>query len=184
MADPVALVSIVSGATVAVAVPFINARLERSRIHHQSRDARMDELRALLDGAVRNLYDAWAIVYEVDQEARRMLPRPDWSDDRLRELAKKLTSQTDVVIHDGLRIGLRAAAGAAIADTQDRARTVVLEYELALRQFVESETMQQERPPEPPVNELSLAISAFMEAIREFVGVVEPPPRPSDVSPT
>lgn len=137
----------------------------------------MDELRTLLDGAARNLYDAWAIVYEVDQEGRRSLPRPEWSDDRLRELSKKLTAQTDVVIHDGLRIGLRAAAGAAIAETQDAARNIVLEYELRLRQFVEAEAMAQQEPPEAPVHELPQRMGDFMEAIREFVGVVEPTTR-------
>jgi hypothetical protein len=45
MTELLAIVSIVSGAAVAITVPFINARLERSRLEQQSRDARVEELR-------------------------------------------------------------------------------------------------------------------------------------------
>jgi type II secretory pathway pseudopilin PulG len=102
-----ALVSIVSGAAVAVTVPFINARLERSRLEKQGRDARVEELRALLDGAVQHLRKTWTILYEVSEEGQRDLPRPQWSDGRLRQLGDELTTELDSVVEDGLRIKLR-----------------------------------------------------------------------------
>jgi hypothetical protein len=86
MTELLAIVRIVSGAAVAITVPFINARLERSRLEQQSRDARAEELRALLDGAVQHLWKTWTILYEVSEEGRRDLPRPQWSDRRLRQL--------------------------------------------------------------------------------------------------
>jgi hypothetical protein len=45
LADPVAIIGVVSGATVAVTVPFISATLERRRLRWQTETARMDELR-------------------------------------------------------------------------------------------------------------------------------------------
>jgi hypothetical protein len=48
----IAVVSIVASATVAIVVPVITARLERSRLHIQLSRGALDELRGVLDSAV------------------------------------------------------------------------------------------------------------------------------------
>jgi hypothetical protein len=172
MADPVAIVSIVSGAAVAIGVPFINARLERSRLEQQSRDARLGELRDLLDGAAQHLYRVWTIFYEIEQEVDRELPRPEWSDNRLRGSGTDVTEQTDVVVEDGIRIALRTEPGAAIVRAHGEAQRHVVTYELEYRRFLESERFHREKPPPPP-SELLPAMSNFMKEVRRFAGVVE-----------
>jgi hypothetical protein len=184
MADPVAIVSVVSGAAVALGVPFINARLERTRLEHQSRHTRLEELRVLLDDAVQHLYDAWTILYEIGQESERGLPRPEWSDEYLRGRGKDLTEQTDVLVHDGLRIALRTHSGAPIVAVHDQAQQYVIEYELYFRRFLESELFDQEKPPEPPITDLSAATSRFMDEVRQFVGAVSEAAEAGDQSPS
>jgi hypothetical protein len=67
MTEAIALAGMLSGAAVAILVPFISARLEGNRMEQQGRDARLEELRVILDGAVQRLYDAWTVLYEVEQ---------------------------------------------------------------------------------------------------------------------
>jgi hypothetical protein len=73
VADPVAIIGILSGASVALGVPFINSRLERRRMEHQSRDARLSELRELLDDAVIHLFAGYNVLYLIGQERNRAL---------------------------------------------------------------------------------------------------------------
>jgi hypothetical protein len=54
----IAVVSVISGATVAIAVPFISARLERHRLSLTANQARLDELRDVLDRGAIALTDA------------------------------------------------------------------------------------------------------------------------------
>jgi hypothetical protein len=175
VAEAIALVSIVSGAAVAVLVPFVSARLERTRLTQQSRDARMDELRGLLDEALRHLYLAGTVLYEINEERPRELPRPDWSAERLKKLGQRLTEQADVVMQDGLRISLRTPPSAAIYGEYRVAVDAILWYELEYRHFVESERRDQEKPPEAPWHEVSAAIGKFMTEVRTFAGVVDAP---------
>ena len=51
MADAVAIVSIVSGAAVALGAPLIASRGERKRVRLQVNEARLDELRGVMDSA-------------------------------------------------------------------------------------------------------------------------------------
>jgi hypothetical protein len=51
MTDLIAIVSVVSGAAVAITVPWITAMLERKRLREQVYEARIDELRTVLDQA-------------------------------------------------------------------------------------------------------------------------------------
>ena len=53
MADAVAIVSIVSSATVAIAVPVISSSLERKRLRWQGKVARIDEVRAVMDDGLQ-----------------------------------------------------------------------------------------------------------------------------------
>lgn len=177
VAEAIALVSVVSGAAVAILVPFIGARLERSRLVQQSRDVRLDELRGLLDDAVQNLYLAGTILYEILEETDRELPRPDWSDKRLLRLGQQLTEQTDVVNQNALRIKLRTPKGAAISAVHQDAVDAIALYEVHFRQFIESELREQEKPPPAPLEEVGTAAEELVAEVRTFAGVVEAPVR-------
>lgn len=49
MQDAIAIASVIATATVAIALPFINARTDRVRIRGQLQNERFDELRSVLD---------------------------------------------------------------------------------------------------------------------------------------
>jgi hypothetical protein len=175
VAEAIAIVSIVSGAAVAVLVPFVNARLERSRLMEKKRDVRVDELRGLLDDALQHLYVAGTILYEIQEEAARELPRPDWSEKRLLQLGEQLTEQSDVVNQDALRIRLRTPEGAAIFAAYQEAVSAILLYEVHYRGFTESELRDQEKPPPAPLSEVNFAAGKVVTAVRAFAGVVDAP---------
>jgi hypothetical protein len=167
MTELLALVSIVSGAAVAIVVPFLNSRLERDRLAAQGQAARLEELRALLDDAVQHLWTTWTVFFEVAEEGRRPSPSPQ----RLRELAAQLAKQVDVVVADSLRVRVRMPQGAGVVEAHERAQAIVLEHELALRQHLDTEEAGTERPP-APIGQLSDAMGELMDEIRAFVGVV------------
>lgn len=166
--------SIVSGAAVAVLVPFISARLERTRLVQQSRDARLEELRAILDEALQHLYVAATIFYEI-HEWQNETPEPKWSESWMSRHVSQLTEQTDNVNQDGLRIRLRTPDNAAIAAAHAGAAQIVLAYELTFRHFCEREPSRREELPPAPWNEMGVAISKVLEEIRKFAGVVPAP---------
>jgi type II secretory pathway pseudopilin PulG len=175
MAEAIAIVSILAGAAVAIVVPFIGARLERSRLKEQGREARTAELQTVLEGAAQHLYEAWTILYEVDDEARRDLPRPKWSDQRLRKLAGRLTDHVDKLSLDSIRITVRRSKESPVSGAYYRAQRPIIAYELQLRQFSESERFDQEKPPPPPTTEVLHSLGAFLDTIREFADIVENP---------
>lgn len=177
MAEAIALVSVVSGAAVAILVPFIGARLERSRLVEQSRDVRLEELRGLLDDALQHLYLAGTILYEILEETARELPRPDWSEKRLLQLGQRLTEQTDVVNRDALRIKLRTPKDAAISAVHQNAVDAIALYEVHFRRFIESELREQEKPPPAPLQEVGIAAEKLVAEVHTFAGVVEAPVR-------
>jgi hypothetical protein len=173
VAEAIAIVSILSGAAVAVLVPFINARLERSRLAQQSQDARLEELRGILDAALQQLYVAFTIFYEI-QEWQREPPRQEWESWISRHVSQ-LTEQVDKVNEQGLRIQLRTPEGAAVADAYSDAASHVLTYEVTLRHFFESEGRQPERVPPPPFVQATAAMERFLQEVRKFAGVVPAP---------
>jgi hypothetical protein len=181
VAEAIAIVSIVSGAAVAVLVPFISARLERSRLVQQSQDARLEELRGILDAALQQLYVAATIFYEIQEwqmqkirEWQKQPLKPDW-EERISKHVSQLSEQVDKVNEQGLRIQLRTPQDAAIATAFSEAANHVLRYEVAFRHFFESESRQPEQVPPPPFNEMTVALARFLEEVRKFAGVVPAP---------
>lgn len=174
MADPVAIVSVISGATVAIGVPFINARLERRRLQHQSRTARLDELRALLDTTLQHLFRGYWILYAIGEERKKQPSSDEWSEERLRELGKELAEETEILAQHGLRVKLRTPAAVALGQTQDRANRIFLQYNAQYRRYLASDLVDQEKPPAPPTDEAWGAVREMIEDIREYVGVVPP----------
>jgi hypothetical protein len=65
MANVVAIISVLSTALVAIAIPFINARLERRRLAWQSKQAQVDELRRFLDDATLRIQEATVVLWEI-----------------------------------------------------------------------------------------------------------------------
>lgn len=163
--EAIAIVSILSGAAVAIVVPFINARLERSRIEEQSRRVRLEELRGLLDQSVQHLYDAWGLLFDIEQEAQKAIR----STTALRKLDATLTKQADVIVQDGLRINIRTPPDASIVTAHREAQDLFARYEAEYRRSPEVKL-----PPPPPTTAMSQAIAGFMEEIHAFVGVVPP----------
>jgi hypothetical protein len=187
LADAVAIVSIVAGATVAIAVPFINAMLERRRLRWQSETARFDELRALLDAAIVHAYEAWTVVYEWEQvEGQKDPQSAEWSPKRLRALASAMTAKFDEVQRDQFHINVRLPAGAPITEKHLRMRDVLIRCEFQYTRYVEGGGPEQRL--KPPVRlpaaglvpstdegtaateEGRAALSEFMNEVRSFVG--------------
>jgi hypothetical protein len=101
VADPVAIISVVSGATVAVTVPFISARLEQHRLREQRTQERFAELRTLLDGAAERLIESQTIW------SRMMAVAHKGASGELAELGERFTELAVEVFHDGTRLFLR-----------------------------------------------------------------------------
>jgi hypothetical protein len=74
VADPVAIISVVSGAAVAITVPLITSAVERRRLREQVGGARLDELRSVFDEAAVALDRAlralptWEVVAQTEPD--------------------------------------------------------------------------------------------------------------------
>lgn len=167
VADTVAIVSIVSGAAVAISVPFINARLERRRIDQQARESRLDELRALLDRATQHINTAWTTLYDIEQTAETELPAT-----RILEFGAELGKEVGVLVEDGLAIRLRTPDGSPIAWAHEDMQNVLSTYEVDYRRYVEEGGLDNnEIPPRSPTAQAAEAMTAFIKEVRAFVVV-------------
>lgn len=180
----VALVSVVLsaavGLTVGFGVPLIAGRREKERLEQQSLDARLDELRQVLDSAVKHLFEAYQTLYLIHEERRSA---PDSSAEKLRQLGEKLTGQAHSCAEHGLRVDIRTAKDSTLAAAQRAANQFFLDYEVVFRRYLDRGLLEREQPPRPPDKEAFGAILRFQDEIRAFVGVVAPSPpelRPSE----
>jgi hypothetical protein len=178
-ANLIALVSVVSSAVVALVVgfgvPLISARLERQRLKQQSADLRLDELRQVLDSAVKHLFQGYNTLYLIQEERRKELDGPEWSPEKLHELGQELTEETHLCAEHGLRVDIRTPRETNLTKAQRAANRFFLDYEFHYRRYLDRDRLQQEKPPRPPDDEVFQAILKFQEEIRAFVGVVAPP---------
>jgi hypothetical protein len=132
--EAIALVSVASGATVAVAVPYINARLERSKLRAQSHAARLDELRATLDEAVIALSSAQSASevaersVEAAQHSRATASRRAVATQEI----DALRAATDRVERDAQLLGVRLGAASDPVRAYESARRALrdIEHEL------------------------------------------------------
>jgi hypothetical protein len=166
VADWVAIASIVSGATVAVGVPFISSRLERRRLSWEGHQRRLDELRSLLDTAALRFTDALNLFYEINMQINNP-PEGDFHP-RLTKLATENTEKADEIMRDGVRINLRVGSDAPVAKAHGRAMTIHTVYEADL---VSSLRQPEGRPPLAPWSEFSEDFRLFMEEARRIVGL-------------
>jgi hypothetical protein len=178
MAETVAIVSVISSATVAVTVPFINALLERTRFRWQAGEASVAEFRALLDSTLLLMHGAYALHSDaVDIIVLNNVPRgaqgvPDEVLKQIRDAHEAFTSTTDELYRDGLRLSLRLGAEAAVVKAhEDAVRYFQLaEEELAihirggsgrLASFDETHHI------------LGKSMATFMDAARTYVAPVQ-----------
>jgi hypothetical protein len=170
LADPVAIVSIVSGATVAIAVPFISATLERRRLRWQSETERLNELRRLLDTASVHMYGAWTVVYEIEQEMQTDIASARWSRERHQEQAAALTARFDDVMRDQLRVALRLPKGSAVTAKHQAMVNLLMKAEYEYRRYVEHGQLEERPSSLPSSAEGSQALGEFMDEVRTVVG--------------
>lgn len=143
-------------------------------MERQSRDARLSELRDLLDDAVIHLFAGYNVLYLIGQQRHKKLRGTEWSQERLRQLGEELRQEAILCGSLGLRVKLRTPRGAEVGRKQDAANRIFLDYEFAYRMYVEAELLDTEQPPSPPDREAFEAIRALIMEIRDFAGVVEP----------
>ena len=171
-----ALVSVIATAAVAIAVPFINAQLEEKRMTLRRREARLDEVRQLLDGALQHLVSADSILVDIQRESLKEPSASEWSPTRLRQLGEQLTVVTEQCAEDGNRLGVRIPAGSQVANALGEATMILRRYEADYHAYLGQEPIDQEKPPPPPEEDLWTSVRAFREEIRKFAGVVAPVP--------
>ncbi len=171
MADTVAIVSIVSGATVAIAVPFINAVLERQRLRWQGNQARLDDLRAIVDSTVGDMVRAHDLIWDIATEAGKhgddQAPDPE-----LRRLGGELTATYEAVKTLGTRIGVRLGAGDDVVVAHLGVESILADAEIAVShalhqgEQIPTETLWSSR------NELGLAVGRFQASVRDLIGPI------------
>jgi hypothetical protein len=143
MANVVAIISVLSTAAVAIAVPFINARLERRRLAWQSKQAQLDDLRRLLDDANLRIQEATGVLWEIldvpfpqgpprTMDRLATMERSTFSEDELSRigvLADRYERTFQEITQDGTRLDLRLGPD----DSVTRAHAEVTRQLLAFR---------------------------------------------------
>ena len=164
MTDPVAIVSVASSATVAVAVPFINARLEQRRLDYEVTQERFGELRTLLDQSAEHLIDSLGDFATIAMRASGD-PIPKRPLTRLVELSTE-------VFRDNTRLALRLGYQHGIVIAHTNAMQVLHGAEGKWR-------TQRVAPSRLDHPALGHATGAFLEAARKVVAVPARPRRRS-----
>jgi hypothetical protein len=172
VADPVAIVSVVTSGTVAVAVPFINERLTRRRLVFESEQRRYDDLRALLDATLGRMHEALANLHDLGEPHTGEELRATWS---------AFTVKTDEIFRDQLRLAMRLGDEDPVTRAHDEARKSFWNAHDSLRDWTRQFTGTQEAagvvmrsaPPGLP-EQAARSMRSFMAASREVVGVHRP----------
>jgi hypothetical protein len=170
VADPVAIVSVVTSGTVAVSVPFINERLTRRRLLFESEQRRYDDVRALLDATLGRMGEALSYLHDFEDPHTGEELRASWS---------AFTSTTDEIFRDQLRLAMRLGDDDRVSRAHDGARETLQHAQATLRewslQFTDSgdglEPVDFRPPPRHLPEEAAGAMRSFMEASRDLVGL-------------
>jgi hypothetical protein len=170
VADAVAIVSIVSGATVAIAVPFINAVLERQRLQWQGNQSRLDELRTVVDATLGEMVRANELLYDLASPGYSRAPDAPPK----RELALELTQRYESVKTLGTRIGLRVGSEDPIARAHGKVLSILANAEVIVVGAVSSK--DEETPSElwKSHSALGMSIHEFQEVVRDLLGPIRP----------
>jgi hypothetical protein len=112
VADPVAIASVVSTASVAIAVPFITSRLEQKRLRYRATGERLSELRGLLDDAAVHLTQALASLHDLEQTSQ---------EERREAAGEQLVQLNDQVFRDNIRLSMRLGREHVLVASHQRA---------------------------------------------------------------
>ena len=131
----------------------------------------MDELRTLLDTASVHMYEAWTVLYEIEQEFGPESAARVVSETRARALAESLTAKFDEVMRDELRIQVRLPDRASVTEKHRAMRSLLQTAEYNYRHYVEGGGPNAGQPPDLPSTSLgSAAIGDFMNEVRGVIG--------------
>lgn len=135
MQNGIAIVSIAATATVAIAVPIINAKAERTRFRSQLQNERLDELRAVLDLAALALSGADEAL-QVAEFAVETSQAVDAAESEV-QAARAALSEVDQALHEvsnqRVRVSLRMGHEAEIAVAYGCALDALLDERDVLR---------------------------------------------------
>jgi hypothetical protein len=131
----------------------------------------MDELRALLDTASVHMYEAWTVLYEIEQEFGPESASRDVSTTRATALAESLTAKFDEVMRDEMRLQVRLPKGASLTEKLSEMRFLLQTAEYNYRHYIEGGGLVEDRLPDLPSTVLgATAIGDFMNEARLVVG--------------
>ena len=156
MADTVAIVSVAATSAVAIAVPFISARLERQRLRHAAHQAQVDELRRLLDECAGHLTEALSLLWD--------LSLPEITDEKRAAARSALPAKVDQLVSDSVRLAMRLGDDHEIGDKHVTARD----------EFIRIEKDQRTKPgvlDNSDVNAFTFALAEYTNACGLVVGV-------------
>ena len=156
MADTVAIVSVAATSAVAIAVPFISARLERQRLRHTAYQAQVDELRRLLDECATHLTEALSLLWD--------LSLPEITDEKRALARSALPAKVDQLVSDGVRLGMR------LGDDHEIRR----KHETAQHEFIRIEQQQRSEPgvlDHADVTAFTNALTDYTAACATLLGV-------------
>ncbi len=134
MQNGIAIISIVATATVAIAVPIINARAERIRLRGQLQNDRLDELRAVLDSAALALSraDELLVTAELAVESSQAADAVETEV----QIAEAALSQVDQALREvsnqKVRVSIRVGHQAQIVTTYGQAFDALLDERAVL----------------------------------------------------
>ena len=148
--------SVAATSTVAIAVPFISARLERRRLAHAAHQAQIDELRALLDESAVHLTEGLALLFDLQLE--------EITDERREQARSELPGKVDQLVRDGIRLSLRLGEKHDIKSKHDAAQMALMTIESDQRRTPTQLTFEE-------LNEFSRQLGAFIEACASVVGI-------------
>jgi hypothetical protein len=155
MADPVAIASIISTASVAIAVPFVGAQLERRRLLSQAQGERLSELRTLLDDAAVHLTQALWDLHDLEQ---------DFKPKQRSAATAKVLDSADAVFRDNVRLSLRLGREHPLFLGHDKARRTL--------QGTEAQSRREQRPvTQAETGRLIHDINEWVDSVRTVMGI-------------
>jgi hypothetical protein len=133
--DAIAIASVCATAAVAIAVPMINARMERARLRGQLQNDRLDELRSVLDLGAVALAQTDQLLAVAELAVERSQATDAQEEDRtsagsaLAEVDRSLAEVLDQQVRTSIRLGPEVETVAAYAE----ARVALVEEQDILR---------------------------------------------------
>jgi uncharacterized protein YycO len=156
LADTVAIVSVISGATVAITVPFINSVLERQRLRWQGNQARLDELRSIVDSTIGEMARAHDLLYDIAVEGDKQ--------GRLAERSAALTACYLATKTYGTQLGLRLGTDDDVTVSHTAVEGILANAEVVVEHDPDGVSTVRDQ--------LGEAIAVFQTSVRDLIGPI------------